>query len=104
MKVPICDSDVTFESPHVFWVSTAYSKIRKYDIRIKNQAIIDHLFNIEVSPINHIMMDHSKDNLIIGNNKGGVYFLDKNNLAKNQILKKINCSYTSISDMKLHPT
>ena len=81
MKVPIFDTDVTFIGKNVFFVSTAYSKIRKYDIRNKNKPILDFEFTLEKTPINRILMDH-QNNIIIGNNKGNVYILDQINLLK----------------------
>lgn len=105
LKVPIFDRDVAFLDPHVFYVSTAYSQIRQYDVRVKKQAVLDYQVTLDKkAPISQILLDHAGTNVIIGNSKGGVYLLDRANLLKNQVNKKVKCGYSSITDMKMHPT
>jgi hypothetical protein len=35
LKVPIYDTDITWMSNHVFYLSTGYGQIRSYDVRAK---------------------------------------------------------------------
>ncbi len=47
LKVPIFDRDVAFLDPNVFFVCTAYSQIRQYDVRAKRQAVLDYQVTLD---------------------------------------------------------
>ncbi len=47
-------------------------------------------------------MDSEGKNVVIGDQKGSVYFLDRVNLEKQQVNRKIRCGGSSIQDLTLH--
>ena len=103
LKVPIFDKDIAFLDPHVFYVSTAYGQIRQFDTRAKKQAVLDYQVELDnKAPLSHIRVDHQGNNLIVANSKGGVYLLDRRQLLKNQVSRKLKCGYSSVSDLQVH--
>lgn len=80
LKVPIWDTDITEEinNNNVFYVSTAYGKIRTYDKRAKCQPIKDkvNFTNVSIKKINRLI-SVEEYYICIGDSCGKAILLDK---------------------------
>jgi len=105
LTVPIHDLDCAFKSENEFYVSTAYHKIRLYDIRTKNcKPVIDYEFPHSKHPLNNILLSHCQNYAYVSDQGGDIFNLD---LRKDfKIVGKLKGALGSIRDMvmsKSHP-
>ena len=52
--------------------------------------------NSQKSPIMRIEVDREYKNILVGDQKGSIYFLDRNNIEKQQVNREIRCGGSSI--------
>eukprot|EP01017_Pseudomicrothorax_dubius_P008790 TRINITY_DN12910_c0_g1_i1.p1 TRINITY_DN12910_c0_g1~~TRINITY_DN12910_c0_g1_i1.p1 ORF type:complete len:282 (+),score=73.03 TRINITY_DN12910_c0_g1_i1:63-848(+) len=104
LKVPVHDLDAVFHhnAPNTFYTSTAYNKVRLYDIRGKPKPLKDVEIGYEKSPLNNIILSHSGNFIYVSNLIGSIFLLD--NRKDFQMVGKLKGATGTIKKLELHPT